>query len=496
MTMFTRQREVFSQGASDGITQETITLGTVVDTNDPQQMGRVRAVCPQWGDRLDQSVEDVPWAIYCTPFGGQVSVGSRGPGIQDSEGGIAYGMWAIPKVGAQVLVMCVDSDPRHRIYIGCVYDQLTPHTLPHGRFMYDDHPELEKRGANMRPFGPFTSREKSINPLFDNLKEAFGNKQEPNYEWRSRAADHTAAALAVEHLDHTYSRAADDKDFSYDDWHSNQGYQSSRIDPHAQSSQSKNYDSMVYSITSPGFHALSMDDRQENCRMRLRTSSGHQIIMDDTNERIYIATAKGNNWIEMDQDGNIDMFTTNKVNVRAQSDINFTSDETIRFHAGKGIHMYSGGEVRVEAQSDIHIKAATAIRAHAGSNLYLQSDAATHMVQGSSMYLTAGADFNAKSGSDMKLTSGGSMNVLASGSIIQSGQQIHFNGPSAANAADGSPAGESPAMWTNRVPTHEPFARTMTSTDFSHSPEFKYTDPRVNREERGRTIVRGMYWRR
>ena len=27
-----------------------ITIGEVVDTNDPQQMGRVRAVCPAMGD--------------------------------------------------------------------------------------------------------------------------------------------------------------------------------------------------------------------------------------------------------------------------------------------------------------------------------------------------------------------------------------------------------------------------------------------------------------
>lgn len=477
MPMFTQQREFFSQGASDGITQDFITLGTVVDTNDPQQMGRVRAVCPQWGDTFDQDVTDVPWAIYCTPFGGQVSVGTRGPGIQDSEGGIAYGMWAIPKIGAQVLIMCVDGDPKYRVYIGCVYDQHVPHTLPHGRFMFDDHPELEKRGGDMRPFGPYTSREKAVNPLYDNLKQAFGNKSEPNYEWRSRAADHTVSSVDLETLNHTYGKVADDRDFAYDDWNSNQGYQASRLNPHAPTLNGKNTDSMVYSLTSPGFHAISMDDRMENCRLRLRTTSGHQIIMDDTNERIYIATAKGNNWIELDQDGNIDMYTTNKVNVRAAKDINFTSDETIRMHAKKGIHMYSGDEIRMQAVADIHIKSATNIRAHADASIFAQ----------------AGAEFNAKCGSDMKLDAGAQMNLLAGGNIVETGAQIHLNGPSAAAA---SPASEKPAFWTNRVPNHEPWARVMTKDDLSHTPEFDYKDKNVNKSERGRTIVRGMYWRR
>lgn len=478
MPMFTAQREIFSRGGESSESSTTITVGIVVDTNDPQQMGRVRAVCTQWGDSMNAYVEDLPWALYCTPFGGQTSVGTRGPGIQTSEGGIAYGMWAIPKVGAQVLVMCVDGDPNHRVYLGCVFDQFTPHTLPHGRFMYDDHPELEKRNGNMRPFGPYTSREKAIQPLFDNLKYAFGNKDEPNYEWRTRAADVSVAGVSVDQLNHVYSKVADDRDFSYDDWMSTQGYQLNRIDPTATSATGKNLDSSVYSITSPGFHSISMDDRQENCRVRVRTTSGHQILLDDTNERIYIATAKGNNWIEMDQDGNIDIFTTNKLNIHANKDINLTSDESIRLQASKGIHMVAGDEIRMQAAADIHVKSAANIRLQAAASVFNQ----------------AGSEYNVLSGSDMKLTTSTQLNLLAGGNIVENGAQIHLNGqPSAASA---KPANPKPAMWTNRVPDHEPWARVMTKSDYTHEPEYVYNNKNVNRVERGRNIVRGMYWRR
>jgi len=496
MPLFSTQRDIFKQAGEQPSSQDTITIGQVVDTNDPQQMGRVRVVCTQWGDSLDTALEDLPWAIYCTPFGGQVSMGTRGPGIQESSGGIAYGMWAIPKLGAQVLVMCLDGDPYYRVYLGCVFDQFTPHTLPHGRFMYDDHPELEKEGGSMRPFGPFTSREDIIAPLHENLKMAFGNKDEPNYEWRSRAADYTVAGITVGQLNQTYSKVGDDKEFSFDNWSSTQGYQTSRIDPNPPDGIGKNYDSMVYSFTSPGFHSFSMDDRQENCRLRMRTTAGHQIIMDDTNERIYVATAKGNNWIEMDQDGNIDIFTTNKVNVRAEKDINFTSNETIRMYADKGIHMYTNDEIRMEAIKDIHVKTPQNIRAHAGVNIHASADANFHASAGESMYLLAAAELHAKSGANANLTGGGTVNILAGGNIIETGPTIHLNGPAATQATSASPPNELNAFWTSRVPTHEPFARTMTSGDFTHAPEFKYEDQRVNREERGRKIVRGMYYRR
>lgn len=478
MPMSTMQRDVFDAASQQSQTNAHCTIGTVVDTNDPQQMGRVRVVCPQWGDTWGSAVESLPWALYMTPFGGQVQVGTRGPGVQQSEGGVAYGMWAVPKVGSLVAVLCIDGNPMTRMYFGCVYDQFTPHTLPHGRFMYDDHPELEKAGKDAAPYGPFTSTEKLIQPLADNIRQAFGNKSEPNFEFRSRGADYTATRLDVAAINQTFSKVQDDKDVTHDGWTSTQGYQASRTDPNASSSLTdRNYDSMVYSFTSPGFHSLSMDDRQENCRVRLRTTSGHQILMDDTNERIYIATAQGNNWIEMDQDGNIDIFTANKVNVRANKGINFTSDDTIRLYGKKGIHIKSDDEVRIESAKDTHLKSAGSIRAHASQTLFLQSDGATHV----------------KVGSTLHLDSGGQMNLLAGGQLVGQGSQVHFNGPGPAAA---TAAGEQPSFYTNRIPNHEPHARTMTKNDSTVEPEFSYNDSQVNRSERGRQINRGMYWRR
>jgi len=426
---------------------DSVTIGIVVDTNDPQQMGRVRAICARWGDSFDTPVEDVPWTLYSSPFGGQTQVGSRGPGIEESRGGVAYGMWAVPKVGAQVLIMCIDSDPNQRVYIGSIYDQFTPHTLPHGRFMYDDHPSLDN---TITPSGPYTSAEKPIEPLSSNAKQAFGNKSKPNFEWQTRAADYTASAVDVAVLNSTASSVPDDKDVSSDGWTSRQGYQTNRQTPNLKTTLTERcLDSMVYSLTSPGFHSLSMDDRMENCRIRFRTTSGHQIIMDDTNERIYIATAKGENWIEMDQNGNIDIFTTNKVNVRAKQGINLTSDEDIRLHAKKQIHMYAGDNIHIQTQKQLHVK----------------------------------------TGDTLHLTSGAQMNFLAGGDLVQTASpNIHFNGPPATPATK--------AKWTHRVPDHEPWGRVMTKDDYTHTPEYKYEDKNVNRVERGRQITRGLYWRR
>lgn len=530
----TRQRQLYDQGAQTKQTQEFMTVGSVVDTNDPQQMGRIRAVCPQWGDTWGSNVEDLPWCLYVAPFGGQTQVGTRGPGVQETQGGVSYGMWAIPKVGAQVLVMCVDGNPMTRVYMGCLYDQFTPHTMPHGRYMYDDHPELEKAGDDAAPYGPYSSSETFIQPLAANLKQMFGSKAEKNYEYRSRGADYSVSHVGVDVLGQTYSKVQDDTDIVHDDWTSTQGYQVSRQDPFAPSSYAaKNYDSMTYSITTPGFHAFSMDDRQENCRVRIRTTSGHQIILDDTNERIYIATAQGNNWVELDQAGNIDVYSASRVTIRSAKEINMTSDETIRMYAKKGIHMHSDDEVRIDAAKDIHVKSAAAIRSHSTASTYVQSDADVHVKAATSVYTSAATDVNVKAGSGVKIQAGSSVDInsgsnlnlqasanlnalagatlnntagavlnLLGSAIVGTGATVDFNGPGAdsagpaASATDAQAAAEQKAFFASRVPDHEPWARTMTKDDTTLDPEFTYDDKKVGRFERGMEIVRGMFWRR
>lgn len=476
MTVHTRQKEMYDNDVGHTALALGMTIGVVVDTNDPQQAGRVRAACVQLGDILTAPLEDIPWAVYISPFGGQVAIGTRGPGIETSEGNISYGMWAIPKVGAKVLVSCIDGDRRHRAYLGCMYNQFTAHTMPHGRWMYEDHPALEKSGEAV-PYGPFTSREKQIHPLTENFAAAFGTER-ANFERQTRAADYSVSRVDVSQLGATISSVQDDKDVVVDNWTSTQGYQQSRIDPHAHTSYTdKNYDNMVTAITSPGFHAFSMDDRQENNRVRIRTSSGSQFLMDDTNERIYMMPARGHSWFEMDWNGNVDVFSANKVNVHSIGTLNLTSDADVRIHGGKGVHISSGDVLNITSVADTSIGSTAALRMTGNSGAFLQ---------GSVVNVLA-------SGGNANVSASGNINLGASGDLIGSASTIHLNGPSAEPA---SSAESKTAAFPNRIPQHEPWARGMTKDDRTMEPELSYDSPLVNRVERGVRYTRGYYWRR
>lgn len=496
MAYNTKTKQIFDAAVDHSKTpfSDLIAIGTVVDTNDPMQLGRVRIVVPVWGDSWDHEVDAMPWCMYVTPFGGQTSVGSRGPGLDETEGGVAYGMWALPKVGAQAVVMSLDESHIHRLFMGCVYDMNTTHTLPHGRWMYDDHPELEKEHPQAKPYGPYSSRERLIQPLANNIQQAFGNTDKA-HEWKTRAADYSASRVDVSQLSGSYSKVQDDLEITHEDWVSTQGYQNSRVDPYG-NDNGKNYDSHTYSWTTPGFHSVSMDDRQENCRMRFRTTAGNQIILDDTNERIYISTAKGNNWIEMDQDGNIDIFAANKLNIHTGEEINFTSDKSIRMYAKEGIHLQSEKEIRMKAAEDINIVSSANLRIKTDKHSYIEAHEGFDLLSSNDVKIASLQKIHIKSKSDLNMQTGAKANIKTAKQVLVTCTKMFVNGPKAASATSASEANEQPALFTNRVPTHEPFGRCMTKRDDSHEPELSYDDSRMGKYERGRLIDRGLYWRR
>ena len=483
-----RQVEISHQIQGSGVFNG-ITMGTVVDTNDPQQMGRVRVVCPALNDSFDADLDTIPWANYSSPFAGFTPYSNMGPdNDQKNEQPIAYGMWMIPKVGAQVLVICVDGNPNYRFYIGSIYTQHTPDSMPHGRYFYQQSDYLAEKGS---PSGPFATLETPIQPLFDNFKEAFGLDRDKNFEWRTRGADYSVSALDKEALQHTISRVPDDKNVDVNGFNVTNGYGQSRIRP----DKENDLDSQVYSMTTPGMHAVSMDDRVENCRMRFRTSSGHQIILDDTNERIYISTAKGNTWIEMDQSGDVDVFAAKRVSLHGVSDVNIVSNEAIRLSA-KSIHMRTTEGVFIEADAGVALQ---------GASIDIKTT-------GDAKFSAAG-NMHLKGGSNTNITAGSLLNLKAGGNINQTASAIYLNGPAATAASD---ANDAAAYTANKVPQHEPYGRILISKAAAETSPSKisdvldlintgntssildvsYSSNNVGKEEYGETITRGKYWRR
>ncbi len=366
-----------------------LTLGVVVGTDDQLQGGRLQIYCPALNDN-PKKPQHLPWANYISPFAGIVNNNQFYRGTDDSngtsEGSLHYGFWAIPEMGAHVLVGCIDGDPRRRFWIGCMPEHQQTNTQFNGRYRWD----------NGRVNGPLTNTGQPMQPLHDNLLESFNDRND-SPEFRSRAADYQVAANDETTGQIPNSRLRDSLDQQNeqiiandpDTWeHATLGAQG--YDWSGFKQLGAQMSSRVYGLSSPGMHAFTMDDRPFNSRMRLRTTAGHQILMDDTNERIYITTAKSNTYIELDQSGNIDVYAKRRISFHAENDINFQSDKSFRVLAKEGIYMYSGvpeggaqeilqetpepGEIRIHSKKDMHLYAQGNMRQYSYQDTYHESN--------------------------------------------------------------------------------------------------------------------------
>lgn len=510
--------------------EQSLTLGVVVDTNDPQQRGRVRVMCPSLGDNPDpatMSVDDLPWALVITQNAGFVDQGFRanGDAIDDE---VAYGMFTPPKVGAQALVSIIDGNYSLRVVLGFVFDMGGVNTLPHGRFQVEG-------GSSMQ--GPSAVGGSTIEPLNSNMRAAYSNPffggtaPTSAFEWMSRVSDRTVGAHRQFDSRPTQSGMDDDGALLVEmDGRASsqtQGYAPSRIGatPEMSGQRDSSLEPQTSCWVTPGFHAISMDDRRGNTRMRFRTSTGHQILLDDTNERIYIATNKGNSWLEMDSCGNIDMYSETRVSIHGAKDVNITAGESLRL-MGNDVQIKSTLETRLTAGADIGVHSNTNIRMGALIDTYMQAGVDSHFLCGNIMYLTSGANMNLNSGGSVFTTSAGTNETLAGGSIIESAPMINMNsGAPAAPAAGAEMAAEQPARHTNRVPQHEPWPRmqldpiraNMTEEESKApgdvekwtSPPIVYngsnpqdlehksfTSPLIGRVDDGVVHVRNKHWRR
>lgn len=539
-------------GIIDALTKRTnaqvlyhgVMVGEVISTADPKQEGRVQAFVPS----LDHEKSDaVPWAMQCSPFSGVTQDMQRGRGGETSAGPVAYGLWAMPKVGARVIIMCLNGDPSRRIWIGTLPTFLANHTMPHGRYLDD-------------PQGPTTSVESPIQPLHTTQQQRFENEFAPvqgfeSEEYKTRGRDNQVSAVAAQEIGtrSIYSTQADSD---------GSGYGNTLLQ------NQEGVDSNIYSMTTPGFHSWSMDDNPTSCRIVMRTTSGHQILMDDTNERVIIATAEGKTWIEMDEKGTIDIYSEADVSVRSKSDINLTADKTVRIAGKEGIHMVSQGEIRMHSGEDTHIKADGNLRTLTDGDWFANAIGDIHtFAEGSVRTKAATIFFEADTNINLQTTSvevGNALNVQgtigvtgtlqATGTIssvadvltsthslnrhthtyilpkipakppVQPGVTLPQLAPSgtaapATAAPEPSDALESEtflAFFPSRVPQHEPYARVwldLEQTDVDDGTlvifdaidvdpdsvsEFPYTDTAVGTgsPSRGINFQRNANWRR
>ena len=297
----------------------TLSMGVVKSNADPAQHGRLQIYIPSI-DTRDYDLDDLPWANYVSSFGGSTADFKAGREQSTIPGVSSYGFWAIPKVGGQVLCGFMESDPHVRFWMGCIYMPELNRTLPQS--IDGGLTEIDETGVYPQTEIPHYK---------SNLTDAGLNTGTIHYKTRG------GYERSISHPSNKNSNKPTDN-----------GYAPKPLEP-------EKADSQTICLTSPGRHYFVMSDVDEYCRIRLKTTEGSQIIFDDTNERIYISTAKGRNWVELDEtNGKVYIYSDSKVSIRSKNDINMYSDENINIVANKRVNIRSEERsVNLRAKHDI-----------------------------------------------------------------------------------------------------------------------------------------------
>jgi len=211
--------------------------------------------------------------------------------------------------------------------------------------------------------------------------------------------------------------------------------------------------------------------------VRLRTSSGHQLVMSDSAGVVYLANADGTVWMEFSNNGLVDVYAQTGYNLRSGADINF--------HAEGNINMYANKSIKIKANEDFKTDPKTNVKVPLGG---VSIDGATVKAistldmrfQAQNIYSKAFAKIAADAGtqniqqgkSQVHLVGGQvHFNTVGVTNLVPSMFRTSFLQPSGTGTALTSypdvtlkPLGENyevdralPGMSGMRVPTHEPF---------------------------------------
>jgi predicted chitinase len=426
---------------------------------------------------------------YLSPFAGNTSVRYEGTNSSDfNDVQKSYGMWMIPPdIGARVMVIFIDGDPNQGYYFGCVQDIFQNHMTPgiaasrqvamtdeqRRKYGTDYLPVAEFHNASQKLDRPTPERyAKPIHPFADRLL------QQGLLLDTTRGVTSSSARREVPSGVFGISTPGP-LDDSPGAKRGKIGYEGNTQAP----------------VSRLGGTTFVMDDGDVNGQnelVRIRTRTGHQILMHNSQDLIYIGNSKGTAWIELTSNGKIDIFAQDSVSIHTEQDFNFRADRDINLEAGRNIHVRAGKNMEtnvtgynyltVDQDQRISVRGkhdetiGDTAKITVGNNFNL--GVTNNIVQ------SAGAGFDVGSESHIKMGTAGPWHMGANGSVTVSGSRIDLNGPSAAAPASADAAEVPPdlplfslpnrttsAGWANgtffkapdiksimqRVPTHEPW---------------------------------------
>lgn len=367
-------------------------IGVIKNNSDPARLGRLQVWIPDLGGEEEVSAN---WytVSYASPFFGS-TLGIPG-NTSERSNQQTYGFWAVPPdLNNLVLVTFVMGDASRGYWFACVPNLQTQQMTP----------AIGRPANNSYTVPAFFGQDRGIPDTFVYLPaaevnlESIEKDKDPNYLNAPRQILSHQANIVI-----------------------NQGLETDSVRGSVDSSSQRESPSQVIGLSSPGRtipdtavdfapealrelikqgkdgltvsqiqqfpirkggHSLVMDDGDLFGRsqlLRLRSAGGHQILLNDSANVIYVSNSLGTSWVELTSDGSVNIYSGNSVNIRSEKDLNFHADANVNVHAGDTIRMYAGSTIQSQTKTqlvkadDLYNINAGVVGIRSGGNMDLQA---------------------------------------------------------------------------------------------------------------------------
>jgi uncharacterized protein (DUF2345 family) len=167
----------------------------------------------------------------------------------------------------------------------------------------------------------------------------------------------------------------------------------------------------------PGSVTTGDPELPANELFRIRTRTGHQILLHNTEDLIYIGNARGTTWIELTSNGKIDIFSQDSVSLHTQQDLNVTADRDINFFANENINMVAGKELKISSGASTSLKTGEFFAVDSGDNVSFKANTFIAGYAQTSVTLTGSTGaVNLSSGKSTILQSTGDVGIITESS--------------------------------------------------------------------------------
>jgi hypothetical protein len=344
-------------------------IGLVKNNNDPTRSGRLQVYIELFGGSNPNDDTLWRWVNYCPPFYGSTPTGAAaGTGAYLQGNPQSYGMWFTPPdIGTQVLCFFVGGDPSQGYYVGCVPRQGITHMIP-AIGAVPKSQAVTQNGAQSNYFAG--SARLPVTEINASNKAVAGN---PRYFDQPKPVhSYVAGILFQQGLINDPVRGSIGSTSQRESPSGCYGISTpgraiylggigggttgdSGVDANQLKGQSPESATV---IGRRGGHSIVMDDGDlngEDNLIRIRTSKGHQITMSDDGNCFYICHANGQSWVELGQEGTLDVYSTNSINLRTDGTINLHADKDVNIYAGENLNMRAKEKAAFQAEGDLNV---------------------------------------------------------------------------------------------------------------------------------------------